>query len=34
MAKNQTQKKKDIKKLEEYIITKSKMDKTKIKILR
>ena len=34
MVKNQTQKKKDIKKLEEYIITKSKMDKTKIKILR
>lgn len=34
MVKNQTQKKKDIKKLEEYIITKSKMDKTTIKILR
>ena len=34
MVKNQTQKKKDIKKLVEYIITKSKMDKTTIKILR
>ena len=34
MVKNQTQKKKDIKKLEEYIIMKSKMDKTTIKILR
>ena len=32
MAKNQTQKKRDIKKQEEYITTKSKMDKSIIKI--